>query len=319
MSFVTPAPFAYFATFQTLFISASGGTITTSGSYKIHTFTTTGSNTFTITQLSNEPSYNAYEILLVGGGGGGVASNNPGGGGAGGQVIYDTTSSFTATGNYTASVGAGGGINTTMVTNLPNATSSLRGVKGTVSTFIGTGVSKEAFGGGPGCIVQQWPSSSAQALVEKIANGGGMGFGYSGSFSGTFPRISGSIGTVFNGGAYSGSISFPSSIQSGAGGGASTSGSGNNGILASLQPGGAGADGITVSISGTPTVYGGGGGGARSAAGGTGGGGSSNSRGGNPGTDGLGGGGGGSFAANFSIPDAGRGGSGIIIIKYRYQ
>lgn len=302
------------------YISASGGTITYDGNYKIHTFTTTGSNTFTITQLSNISSYNIYDLLLVGGGGGGVASNVVGGGGAGGQVIYSQSLAFTTTGNYTANVGNGGGINTTMVYYLPTASTSLRGVKGTVSSFTGSGVSKEAFGGGPGCIVQLFPSSSAQATVEKIANGGGMGFGFSGSFSGDFPQISGSIGTVFNGGNYDGSIFIPSIEQSGGGSGASTSGSGNNGVLNPLPSDGAnGVDGITVSISGTPTIYGGSGAGARSATGGAGGGGNSNSRGGDPGTDGLGGGGGGSLALSFSVPDAGEGGSGVVIIRYQYQ
>ena len=71
------------------FITATGGTITTSGNYKIHTFT--GPGTFCVSQIAtvsanNEVSY----IVVAGGGGGGTVHAGPGnstgagGGGAGG-------------------------------------------------------------------------------------------------------------------------------------------------------------------------------------------------------------------------------------------
>ena len=84
---------------------ASGGTETTVGSYKYHTFTSSG--TFTVT---NAGSTGAVEILTVAGGGGsgyaqyGVASGT-GGGGAGGY--QDTTATVTAT-TYAVTIGAGG-------------------------------------------------------------------------------------------------------------------------------------------------------------------------------------------------------------------
>ena len=45
-------------------ITATGGTITTSGIYKIHTFTTSG--TFAVTAVSSNAT---VEVLIVGGGG----------------------------------------------------------------------------------------------------------------------------------------------------------------------------------------------------------------------------------------------------------
>lgn len=303
---------------QPTFISASGGTITYDGNFAVHTFTSTGSSTFTVHNTGQNNYTNYYDILLVGGGGGGVSSNVVGGGGAGGQVLYSQSLSFSSTGNYTASVGGGGNINSTSIVNTTVAT-SLRGFKGTGSLFIGTGVSLEVFGGGPGCIVDQFPSSSAQALSEKIANGGGIGYGFSGSFSGNYPFVSGSIGTVFNGGNFVGSISVPSVQTSGGGSGASPSGSGNNGALNTPPIDGAnGVDGISSSISGISTVYGGSGGGARNTTGGLGGGGNSNSTTGDNGVNGFGGGGGAS-GASFGTPDAGKGGSGTVIIRYQYQ
>ena len=66
------------------YITASGGTITTSGNCKIHTFT--GPGTFTVNNLAQTPANNALAYLVIAGGGaGGDAGNRgAGGGGAGG-------------------------------------------------------------------------------------------------------------------------------------------------------------------------------------------------------------------------------------------
>ena len=91
------------ATFQTPDWSpvlATGGTITNSGDYKIHTFITGG--TLTVT------SGGEVEYLIVGGGGGGGYAGNGGGGGGGGGF---RTGSFTVTPQgYTITVGAGGAV-----------------------------------------------------------------------------------------------------------------------------------------------------------------------------------------------------------------
>ena len=75
----------------------SGGTLSTTGGYRIHTFTS-GSTTFTMTYPGQ------VEVLMVAGGGGGAQIG--GGGGAGG-MIYESQASLPA-GNYTINVGAGG-------------------------------------------------------------------------------------------------------------------------------------------------------------------------------------------------------------------
>jgi len=94
------------------FISASGGTITTSGNYKIHTFTSVGTSSFDILGLGSGTTNNTIDYLVVAGGGGGnlvheqSGNKNQGiGGGAGGVQ----TGSLSATlGAKTIIVGAGG-------------------------------------------------------------------------------------------------------------------------------------------------------------------------------------------------------------------
>lgn len=85
---------------NTNFIVASGGTITFSGNYKIHTFTI--SDNFVV---SAAPSGQTLEVLIVGGGGGG-ASYSGGGAGAGG-LIYDASQSISV-GTFPVIIGSGG-------------------------------------------------------------------------------------------------------------------------------------------------------------------------------------------------------------------
>src|SRR6056300_570643 len=64
------------------FITASGGTETTDGDYKIHTFTSSG--TFTLSKLATNAADNTVSYLIVAGGGssgGGVSGAHTGGGG----------------------------------------------------------------------------------------------------------------------------------------------------------------------------------------------------------------------------------------------
>ena len=65
------------------FVAATGGTITCSGDFKIHTFT--GPGTFTVTCAGNAAGSNTVDYLVVAGGGSGGAAN--GGGGGGGNNI----------------------------------------------------------------------------------------------------------------------------------------------------------------------------------------------------------------------------------------
>ena len=96
------------ANLASYYISATGGTITTSGIYKYHAFTESG--TFTVNKLGLDfGATNTIEVLVVAGGGGGGGyhpSLYTAGGGAGG-VIYHPSYTISAT-NYTITVGAGG-------------------------------------------------------------------------------------------------------------------------------------------------------------------------------------------------------------------
>jgi len=80
-------------------IEATGGTITCSGSYRIHTFT--GPGTFEVTKVAPGPSGHPNSMdYLVGAGGGGGGSCCAGGGGGGGGY---RESPGTATGCYSVS------------------------------------------------------------------------------------------------------------------------------------------------------------------------------------------------------------------------
>jgi len=84
---------------------ATGGTITTSGDYKTHTFTSSG--TFNVSQVGTDGT---VSVTVVGGGGGGAGSsryrsNYGGSGGSGGRRINQTVS---VSGNVAVTVGAAG-------------------------------------------------------------------------------------------------------------------------------------------------------------------------------------------------------------------
>ena len=71
-----------FETSASSFLTATGGTITCCGDFKIHTFT--GPGTFQVTSLSSSAPENVAEYIVVAGGGGGGRINTSGGAGAGG-------------------------------------------------------------------------------------------------------------------------------------------------------------------------------------------------------------------------------------------
>src|SRR5210317_944193 len=89
------------------FTAATGGTVATSGDFKIHTFT--GDGCFVVSSVGNAPASptggpNAVDYLVVAGGGGGGGENSSnasgGGGGAGG---FRESHSVPVSGCYTAS------------------------------------------------------------------------------------------------------------------------------------------------------------------------------------------------------------------------
>ena len=81
-----------------LYVAATGGTVTTCGDYKIHTFTSPG--TFCVSAAGNSIGSNSVDYMVIAGGGGGGPANNPGAAGGGGAGGY-RESSGTASGSYT--------------------------------------------------------------------------------------------------------------------------------------------------------------------------------------------------------------------------
>ena len=266
------------------FVTATGGTETTSGNFKIHTFT--GPGTFTVTNAGAPSGSNTVDYLVVAGGGDG----GTGGGGAGGY----RESSGAASGCYSRSpLGA-------CVSALP--------------------VSAQAYpitvGGGGG-------NNSVFSTITSAGGGRGAGGGNSGGAGGSgggvlnrpYSPLTGHAGNTPPvsppQGNPGGNVTTPSSpggsVGSG-GGGATAAGAADGG------PGGAGA---TSSINATPTARAGGGGAGGPSgpgAGGSGGGGPGSSGAGTAGTANTGGGGGGGYSSG-----GGSGGSGIVIIRYKFQ
>jgi hypothetical protein len=308
------------------YVAATGGTVTTSGNFKIHTFT--GDSTFEVSNAGNDSGSNKVDYLVVAGGGTGSAKgpgDSGGGGGAGGfRYSADTfpvaccpaeplkgpagiTMSATT---FPVTVGGGGsGQPNPGGPCAPNGNGT-NGSNSIFSTITSTGGGKGGYGA---------PRSQPAIVGSPGGSGGGGG---SGSCStnpggtGNTPPVSPAQGT--NGGNYVHPAS-PNS-QGGGGGGATTAGCGGSGPV---NPGGDGgglpnAFGCNgESCSGFRFYAGGGAGGFRQTSGGTGGkGGGGNSNAG--GTANTGGGGGGA-GANGSSAGGSSGGKGIVVIRYQFQ
>jgi len=279
------------------FLSATGGTITTSGDYKIHTFT--GDGTFCVSAVGNPAGSDSVDYLVVAGGGSNGNSYG-GGGGAGGF----RESSGTASGCYTASpLGA-------CVSALPVTTT------GYPITVGGGGAAR--CGGGIG----NTGSPSTFSTITSAGGGGGGNEGNnglnggSGGGSGNSPGPSGGTGNTPPVSPPQGNNGQTSSLSNEAGGG------GGAGEAGGTDGGGFGGDGVQTSISGCATFYAGGAGGYSNVI--------SDVR---PGGDGGGGGGpgpsggpwcgvantGGGASYSNPAPNNHSGGKGIVIIRYKFQ
>jgi hypothetical protein len=142
------------------FMAASGGTVTTSGNYKVHVFTTSGS--FVVTSPGD------CQILVVGGGavGSGNGGNYTTGGGGAGGLIW-TTVTGVSPGTYTATVGAGG-------TGFLLSSSPRTGNPGNPSSFMShtAGGGYGGFYGGGG---NQGTNDGVAGNTGYAANSGGGG------------------------------------------------------------------------------------------------------------------------------------------------
>ena len=291
------------------FIVATGGTITTCGNDKIHTFTSPG--TFSVSSLACSATNNQVSYMVVAGGGG-SGKNGGGAGGAGG--FREDKSPVTP---YTASPLEGAGAITVTATGFPitvgagGAGSSAEGSKGSSGSDSVFSTITSAGGGGGG-------SGNSQPGANGGSGGGARSNEGAPGGSGNTPPVSPSQG---NNGGNTAPSPTPAPYVGGGGGGATAAGATGN-------PGnGGGGAGATTSINGSPTAFAGGGGGGANGPnaagpGGAGGGGKGGALGctpaGEAGTANTGGGAGAAYAAHS--PNNGlAGGSGIVIIRYRFQ
>jgi len=321
------------------YIIATGGTITCSGDFKIHTFTSPG--TFTVSQAGNASGSNTVDYLVVGGGGGAGVNGNCGpngasGAGAGGFRVSNgygspaplmsplaspTALPVGATG-YPVTVGAGGAA---------NCGSPYYGNPGNPSTFAGTTTITSA-GGGFGS------GNQDKATVPGSGGPGGSGGGGHQVSPGGNQTGAGNTPPVSPPQGNPGSTGSSPSGEGGGGAGAAGINSGWCGVPTNAGKGGAGSYIIQAGFGGCngttgpvgSTRYFAGGGGGSSSPG--------RSPGGVPGPGGAGGGGpggvsptpapnqqgvantgGGGGATSCSPGEVGNGGSGIVIIRYKFQ
>jgi hypothetical protein len=311
---------------QPQFVAATGGTITTCGNFKIHTFT--GPGTFTVSSAGNSAGSNVVDYLVVAGGGGAMYDNSGGGGGGG---LRYSNSTFTVPGapgaplasatglpvsatGYPITVGSGG------ATAGPPANIPTTGNQGNPSIFS----TITSTGGGIG--VSCGPNSPYNSVGQPGGSGGGAGQRSTG------PGLGGTGNTP------------PVSPAQGQSGGNSTGGcaggaGGGGAIVAGNNTPGPGDGGAGGAGAGLPTAFGangvpsggyqyyaggGGGGGGQpgspglvGGAGGLGGGGTGNNTSGTAGsgTANTGGGAGGGGQGGTG----GSGGSGIVVIRYKFQ
>jgi len=266
---------------QPQYVTATGGTIITCGNFKTHIFTSPGA--FCVSNAGNAAGSSTVESVVIGAGGG--AGGNTGGGGGAGKVTTTPSSAVPAS-SITITVGAGGA-----------GTANSNAANGSASTF-GSIVSSTFGNGGGG-----EPSNNAP--------GGASGQPFAGGLRGNAPSGPGSGGGGGGAGAV-GSVGGPVG---------STGGPGGVGLVVPQVPAsygttgpspgrwfGGGGQGGPYGSSGA-TIGGGAGGGGPGGATTTG----------SPGTAGTvntGGGGGGGSESNGNGMN---GGSGIVVIKYKFQ
>ena len=274
------------------YVAASGGTETTSGNFKIHTFTSDG--TLTVSSGGNSLGSNTVSYVVVAGGGATQGYSSKGGGAGGYREGLGLNDSFTGsplrspTGvpvsaqAYPITVGGGGSGGPA---NYPStATSAQKGNDSIFSTITSTG-------GGSG-------TGGSVTRPAAVGNGGSGGNGASGNEPPVSPP-QGNDGGPSGGG--------------GAGEAGDTDGSGQGG------------DGVSSEITGSAVTRAGGGGGGGGVGGDGGGGPSVGGSSGTfqPGTSGTantgGGAGGGSDWSSSAGSGNASGGSGIVIIRYKFQ
>jgi len=325
----------------TQFTEATGGTVTTSGDFKIHSFT--GDGCFVVAQTGIQVGCNGgpgnVDYLVVAGGGGGGSGGGAYGGGGGGAGGHRTTfpspscnaGAFPISAQtYPITVGGGG-------TGGP----SQEGGNGSNSVF--STITSAGGGGGGGANVGATLTRPCGGF-KRSGGSGGSGGGQGGVLycspagnpspnytrgTGNTPPVSPSQG---NPGGYT-----ANPWPQGAGASSRGGGGGGHGSAGGNQPGGHGGNGTANSITGSPVTRAGGGGSGGSdwpsfpLAGGNpgpGGGGGGGGQAGDNATAGSANTGGGGGAGGWAGPQQAApapethgtaGGKGIVIIRYKYQ
>ena len=241
--------------------SASGGSESTSGGYKYHTFTSSG--TFTV----HAGNTNA-DILIVAGGGGGSGGSglmHGGGGGAGGMI--ELTAHSIAAGGYTITIGGGGGNNANGSNTTAFSNTAIGGGDGGEEAG-GSGLSRSGDSGGSGGGASYTGSGGSGTSGQGQPGGTGVSGGYwaTGGGGGKVGN-GGHAGNNSNAGAGGAGKAWNGTTYAGGGGGC-TSGGGNP---ASGGAGGGGNGARNASNHGTANRGGGGGASDRPSVGGNGG------------------------------------------------
>jgi len=229
---------------------ATGGTVTYSNGYEIHTFTSSG--TLTVNGTGN------IQALVVAGGGGGGGGSYAAGGGAGG-VTYDQSHAVTPQ-TYAITVGGGGAGGSATTRGSAGGNSVFDTITtnggGSGGTYIGSDVNGSTGGSGGG-----GSSNTGEGGAQTQSNsGGGIGYGYAGG-----------TGTA-SGGAGGGGALGPGAngISGNAAGGPGISSS-ISGSAVTYATGGTGSVAVANGVVGAANTGNGGAGGGLSTAGGTGG------------------------------------------------
>jgi len=305
------------------YVTATGGTITTCGDFKIHTFT--GPGTFCVSNGGNVAGNNQLEYIVVAGGGGNgfPGGNTVGGAGAGGfRFASPSLAPATYPGKPLAApaglTAAAGAVPVTVGAGGSSGTGACgQGTTGSTSTFS----TISSAGGAKGSVA---PVSSG------VGDAGGSGAGAAG---GGYNRVAGAGNTPpvsppqgQPGGNSGNNPSYPDHA-SGGGGGAICAGAGGRTVSNNASGNGGDGAGIPTAFGangescGSFRYYAGGGGGGsyapvtpENSTGGKGGGGNGGTS--TPATANTGGGGGGGGTPGDA---GGTGGSGVVIIRYKFQ
>ena len=244
------------------FITATGGTVTTDGDYKVHTFTSSG--TLQITNTSGTLLQGTY-VLVGGGAAGGLTTASDymsGGGGGAGGCLYGSFRPVADTG-YSVIIGAGGSVGSYPNPNNGSRSFALNGLAlggghGASGGTSGTDADNGGSGGGGAAAGEQEGESRAlaygttgqgnrggsgnwTAYAETAGGGGGgaLGVGQDGTGStggdggaGLVSSISGSSVTYARGGGGGGSVTSGAPINTA---GAANTGNGGSGSYATAK------------------------------------------------------------------------------------